>query len=613
MPLRRAFALALILPPALMFSAAPPLVAQDAGFAEAVDVNVVNVDVYVTDRQGKPVPGLTAADFQIQEDGKKMKVEYFAAFGEAAGGGSGAAAPVAGGGAGAGSEAAPGEPLHIVLFVDNANLQPQNRNRALAEMQPFLERWAQEEGKVMIITFDGHAEVQQHFTDDPALIRANLEVLAQSTGQGFQRSAQRAQALASVQSVLRFLTEGSQTGEDFARSELQGLMRQVEFFSESSYQDVVRTLEVMKGVVRTMGVLSGRKMMIHLSDGLPMRPGEDLIFALQDAFADGNRAGSLSGPDNPTGESREEDTQNLSRGETGVRRDPLTYEISRMRSDLARFDTSRFFGELVALANANRVTFYPVNGAGGEVAALGADSRSDLGFGGSMQGMLSVNQASLRESLQMMAGETGGQALLGGSNVDGLMAKVETDLDAYYSLGFTPAKITEEEIRKLKLKVKGRGLELRYRESYLARPGGNRISDRVIGALFLDVDENPLGVQVEVAEQQPDPEGDGSVVVLLAKIPIGALTLTPQQGYHEAKLELHVATMDPDGRSSPVRSVPLSIKVPEEQLEAARTQFYGAQLPLRMRAGEARVAVGVWDAVTRSTSIVSTPVVVGES
>jgi len=592
----------------LTLPSVPKALGQADGFAEAVDVNVVNVEVYVTDRQGNPVPGLTAADFQVQEDGKKVKVDYFAAVGKSGGAAAGEAAGAAGT-----AGAADDSPLHIVLFVDNANTQPQNRNRALQEMGPFLERWAAQRGQVMLIVFDGSARVQQHFTDDPALIRANLEVIAKSTGKGFERGAQRAQVLSSVQNVLRSLTEDTRTGQDFARGELAGLLRQVEFFSESSYQDVVRTVEVMKGVVRSMGVLPGRKAVVHLSDGLPMRPGEDLVFALQDSFRDGERAGSLSGQDNPgVGGEEEGERRDSGRFQT-TERDPATYELARLRSDLARFDTSRYFADLVALANANRVTFYTVNGAGGNIASLGADSRSDIGFGTSTQGMMGISQASLRESLQMMAGETGGLSLLGGTDIDGTMSQVEEDLGSYYSLGYTPAKIGQEEIREIKVKVKGRGLKVRYRENYLARPGGARMEDRVIGSLFLDVDENPLGVEIEATEQQPDPEGEGYVVVLLARIPIGELGLVPQQGYHEATLEVHVATMDPDGRSSPVRTVPLSIKVPDEQLETARSQFYGAQLPLKMRAGEARVAVGVWDTVSRVGSFVSTPVVVGDS
>src|SRR3954452_3716836 len=50
----------------------PPLTAH-------VDVNVVNVDVTVTDHNGKPVMNLTRGDFEIFEDGKLMNISNFSA------------------------------------------------------------------------------------------------------------------------------------------------------------------------------------------------------------------------------------------------------------------------------------------------------------------------------------------------------------------------------------------------------------------------------------------------------------------------------------------------------------------------------------------------------
>lgn len=45
-----------------------------ATFSESLDVKVVNVDVLVTDKKGSPVTDLTAADFELREDKKKVKV-----------------------------------------------------------------------------------------------------------------------------------------------------------------------------------------------------------------------------------------------------------------------------------------------------------------------------------------------------------------------------------------------------------------------------------------------------------------------------------------------------------------------------------------------------------
>ena len=46
-------------------------------FFETVDVNVVNVEVYVTDKKGNPITGLTKGDFEILENKRPMEITNF--------------------------------------------------------------------------------------------------------------------------------------------------------------------------------------------------------------------------------------------------------------------------------------------------------------------------------------------------------------------------------------------------------------------------------------------------------------------------------------------------------------------------------------------------------
>ncbi len=57
--------------------ASPPTVAQTVEYEDRTAVVEVQVPVNVTDRNGNPVRGLTAAAFQIQDDGRKQAITYF--------------------------------------------------------------------------------------------------------------------------------------------------------------------------------------------------------------------------------------------------------------------------------------------------------------------------------------------------------------------------------------------------------------------------------------------------------------------------------------------------------------------------------------------------------
>jgi hypothetical protein len=64
-----------------------PLPAQqtpipDQPFVESIDVSVANVEVTVTDREGRPVRGLTRGDFDLFVDGRKVEIVNFSEIAE---------------------------------------------------------------------------------------------------------------------------------------------------------------------------------------------------------------------------------------------------------------------------------------------------------------------------------------------------------------------------------------------------------------------------------------------------------------------------------------------------------------------------------------------------
>ena len=66
----------------LLAVVAVPAVAQQTlpPAGDTIDVSIVNVDVFVTDRRGKRITGLTPNDFVIRENGRVQPITNFAEY-----------------------------------------------------------------------------------------------------------------------------------------------------------------------------------------------------------------------------------------------------------------------------------------------------------------------------------------------------------------------------------------------------------------------------------------------------------------------------------------------------------------------------------------------------
>ncbi|HEX9944882.1 MAG TPA: hypothetical protein VGG03_22965, partial [Thermoanaerobaculia bacterium] len=131
MKTRFACVLVLLLVGASALAAKPPAAPAPPSFGEVVEVNVVNVEVYATDKKGSRVSGLEKRDFEVLEDGKPVEITHFEV--------------VAGGGAPRTQEAAPAvvpgvapaapeDAWNLVVFFDNLSLRPTSRGRALRQL-----------------------------------------------------------------------------------------------------------------------------------------------------------------------------------------------------------------------------------------------------------------------------------------------------------------------------------------------------------------------------------------------------------------------------------------------------------------------------------------------
>ena len=181
--------------PGLAALAQEAQVAQDEVFTETVQVNVVNVDVYVADKNGVPVTGLGRDDFEILEDGRPQRISNFFAFEGRRPVGQpdqeqtdpeeeGTAPPSAVPGRVAPPPVPEEQRLSLVVYIDNFNIRPFNRNRVFRRLREFLHQSVEPGDRVMLVSYDRSLHIRQPFTSEPALVSSALFDMEKLTGAG---------------------------------------------------------------------------------------------------------------------------------------------------------------------------------------------------------------------------------------------------------------------------------------------------------------------------------------------------------------------------------------------------------------------------------------------
>jgi VWFA-related protein len=163
----------------LALALAPPALGQPSGspppgevFAETIDVSVVNVEVFVSDRAGHPVNGLRREDFELRVDGRPVPITNFYAS---------AAPPEAtapNASVGAPASVPEAQRLTLVILVDEVNLSQEGRARALPALETFLRASLGPTDRVIVAVKQG-ADLKVRLPppgDIPAILAALREV-----------------------------------------------------------------------------------------------------------------------------------------------------------------------------------------------------------------------------------------------------------------------------------------------------------------------------------------------------------------------------------------------------------------------------------------------------
>ncbi|MEE8525947.1 MAG: VWA domain-containing protein [Thermoanaerobaculia bacterium] len=580
--------------------AAGVAVAQPVGdvVTAEVEVRVVNVEVFVEDRDGSPVTGLTREDFELLHDGEPIEISHFSAISEELLGEEPAA--VAGIVTAASAPRPIPDPLYLVVYADFSFLEPGDLTGALEPLAAFLRRDLGPGDRVMLVTAKNGFEIRQQFTTVPELVIAHFEGLSAMTSGS--RSADEFRSI--LQAIDRDKGMSAERAERAGLSSAgptgipRGLLSQIQAYSEEVSDEIERTTDRLAHLVRTMTGLPGRKAVLYLGGRVPTRAARELHDAWQRAY------GRFSDRAVPTGQV------------TGLAEDlAADSEIfDGLAVGFTVLEAEEPLSEVAAVANASAVTLHTLDLGGLRRSSSFISFQSDatlatrtLGMDGTPQ--LDADRAmSSDHSLAALAKITGGRSLAISRDFGTVLTSIGRDFRTFYSLGFLPfaepegARSGGEKHRiEVRLRQGGRRYRVRHRESYRLDTRDRETAQGTVSALLLESPPNPLDVVVAVGEIRP--AAGGVIVPLSITLPLSRLALVAAGRAHSGRLTVFVTAGDPIQGLAPVQKAVVPVRIANDELltSLGRRVEYKMELPWDRRG---RIAVTVRDDYRDLTSTV---------
>jgi VWFA-related protein len=408
----RSIVVAIVVTAAVVLLQGEPSARQRQVFRSSRDV--ISVDVVVHDKSGAVVRGLTAADFEIREDGRPQDVVSFAfeeittrplAAVESAGLLGGVEARVAdeaGRTAAAQPEPAstPPAPMTsdmlagrrlITLVFDVSSMQPEDVQRAVDAARKYVDETMSAADLVAVATVGSTLSVLTDFTGDRAVVTAALGTLAFTEGTATEAPA------------------ASTTATDEAAAAADEDATSTDAAELDMFNNDVR-LRALKTLAEALSTIEQKKSILYFSAGM-QRSGQDNQVELRSA---------------------------------------------------------------INAAVRGNVAIYAIDTRGLQAVVPGGDARQASGQGTALFSGRGVQQqfarlASSQDTLTSLAAETGGRAFTDSNDFGEAFARVQRDMSAYYLLGYSSTNPTKDgRFRRIQVRIRNSGYKVEARAGYYA-------------------------------------------------------------------------------------------------------------------------------------------------
>jgi len=426
-----------------------------------VSVQLVEINVVALSKTGEPVLGLTKDDFEILDNGKPQEIRFFALEAKAQTLESGASLPKQVFSNKAFGKVATAPGVSVVLF-DLLNTEFADQANAKQQLLTLLRKMQPGE-RIGVYVLGREVSVLHDFTDDPRQLAA---VLARFEG---RPSPELAAAVGETQARPADLGAASGRFAEAERLLKGGQNVQKDYFNVDR---ATITLNALKDVARHLARQPGRKSLVWISGSFPFTLGvsqQDL-----DELA--------------------RDSPNRERG---------SFE--------ALFDSA-----MRAVSDAN-MAIYPVDARGlipSSIYDAGNPAGSPAGYSRRDERNRPLYSPPNLDSMENLANKSGGRAFFNTNDLQQSISTALADNRVTYTLAFSPASAPDDKFHALKVTVRRKDVNLRYRQGYLAASRSPRPSDpRAIleDAVVSPLEASAIGITVK-AEAPKSADGAWQLV-----------------------------------------------------------------------------------------------------
>ena len=235
---------------------------DDSAATFKTSTRIVLLDVLVTDKAGKPVHGLKAADFTVLEDGKAQQVRGFEERGPEVSSSRHPPTFILPPNTYTNYMASYERGAINILLFDSLNTDRQNLANARQQLLLYLGKLPSN-ARVSLFTLDGELHLIHSFTDDSSELIEAAKQLSSTPHPMFSKARDTSEELALAKEG------GLAKSPRMYRAMAQFLWGEQEGKEES--RNLV-TMEALNQMARSLAIFPGRKNLIWISGGLPFDP-----------------------------------------------------------------------------------------------------------------------------------------------------------------------------------------------------------------------------------------------------------------------------------------------------------------------------------------------------